>query len=243
MPPNQQIKAFKEIWEMAKGTLTKEEFVAAFKEVLKVVKDIKDTNSGEWKAIHQAMQKIPDKMMSEMMSEMSKTEKKMVKECMDKCEKMCSEMEKKHKAEMGKMDMEVRMIKADRESIIEDALAKVPVQTIKTPVELRDELESLIDGEKLSIQAIQDLPKLLDELTQRMNSARSGASLISKRIRFIDDETPSGTVNKSPETGSLKVYVNGQRMRVTEDYTLSDKTITFNTAPPIGSIILCDYRY
>lgn len=77
--------------------------------------------------------------------------------------------------------------------------------------------------------------------------------LISQRIRFIDDETPTGTVNgvntiftlvaKSPEAGSLKVFVNGQRMRVTDDYTLSGKTITFVTAPPTNSIILCDYRF
>jgi len=41
----------------------------------------------------------------------------------------------------------------------------------------------------------------------------------------------------------LKVYVNGQRMRETEDYTISATTITFLTPPPTGSIILCDYRH
>ncbi len=72
-------------------------------------------------------------------------------------------------------------------------------------------------------------------------------------IHIIDDETPNGTVNgvntdftisltPSPTT-SLKVYVNGQRMKLTEDYTLSSKTITFVTAPPTGSILTVDYRH
>lgn len=68
---------------------------------------------------------------------------------------------------------------------------------------------------------------------------------------FQDDETPSGTVNGSntvftltstPLSGSLKVYVGGVRLRVTEDYTLSGNTITFVSAPETGAIILCDYR-
>ena len=70
---------------------------------------------------------------------------------------------------------------------------------------------------------------------------------------FVDDETPTGTVNGSnkvftvastPKSGSLKVFANGQRVKGGgEDYTLSGVTITFVTAPPTNSIILVDYRY
>ena len=120
-----------------------------------------------------------------------------------------------------------------------------------TPIEVRDKLETLLEGEKLSIQAIQDLSKILEELKSRP-IATTGASLISKRIRFVDDETPSGTVNgsnttfttlRAPETGSLKVYRGGGRQRVAEDYTLAAKTITFTVAPVVGEVILVDYRY
>ncbi len=122
-----------------------------------------------------------------------------------------------------------------------------------TAQETRDKLESLLDGEKLSIQAIQDLPKVLDDLMVKLsaNGTNRGTSPIA---RFIDDETPSGTINgsntvftisKSPKSGSLKVYRGGARQRVTEDYTLSDsdKTITFTVAPEVGEILLCDFRY
>jgi len=66
------------------------------------------------------------------------------------------------------------------------------------------------------------------------------------------NETPSGSINGSNQTftlsatpspaSSLKLYVNGQLMASGgEDYTLSGNTITFNTAPPTGSVIRAWY--
>jgi len=121
--------------------------------------------------------------------------------------------------------------------------------------QVRDKLEELKDGEKLSIQAIQDLSKILEELrkVERGGKGGGGFSKIHMDRHFIDDETPTGTINgvttaftisKAPNpVGSLKVYLNGQRMRVTEDYTFSGRTITFTTAPPTSSILLVDFRY
>jgi len=74
----------------------------------------------------------------------------------------------------------------------------------------------------------------------------------SATTNFADDEVPTGTVNSinkiftilhTPVAGSLKVFVNGQRMKLVEDYTFSGTTITFITAPPTGSILITDYRY
>jgi hypothetical protein len=73
---------------------------------------------------------------------------------------------------------------------------------------------------------------------------------------FVDEVTPTGTVNGSnatfslasvPVTGSLKVYRNGIRMKGTSgtDYALSGSTITFVTAqiPQTGDVLLADYRH
>lgn len=95
-----------------------------------------------------------------------------------------------------------------------------------------------------------DLTKLMDNTAKKFGG---GGKTLHRGFgpQFSDDETPSGTVNgvndtfttaSTPINGSLKVYVNGSRMRVTEDYTLSGTTITFLTAPPSSSIILVDYR-
>jgi hypothetical protein len=79
-----------------------------------------------------------------------------------------------------------------------------------------------------------------------------GFSKIAMDGHIVDNETPTGTVNgvntdfvlaNTPNpANSLKIYVNGQRMQLTGDYTISVKTITFLTAPPTTSIILCDYK-
>lgn len=71
---------------------------------------------------------------------------------------------------------------------------------------------------------------------------------------FVENETPSGTVNGANTTftlaatpnpsDSLRFYVNGQLLEqgAGNDYTLSGATITTNTAPPTGSILIANYR-
>jgi hypothetical protein len=127
-----------------------------------------------------------------------------------------------------------------------------------TAEQVRDKLESLIKGKKLSIEAIEGLAKILEELSKN-NKVVSGSKPVGSGISakkslqflFIDDETPSGTINgvntdfiikRTPVLGSLKVYRGGARQRITEDYTLAHKTISFINAPQVGEIILCDYR-
>jgi len=126
-----------------------------------------------------------------------------------------------------------------------------------TPEQIIEKINSLPVKKEFQIDAkhIKNLPS-----SQVQYFGRGGGgvetsevvSIINSTLKFSDDETPTGDVNGAntdfvlaytPKTGSLKVYVNGSRMRITEDYTLASQTITFITPPPSGSIILCDYRY
>lgn len=84
------------------------------------------------------------------------------------------------------------------------------------------------------------------------NRWKNGEVSGTSTINFADSETPTGDVDgvntdfvlaHTPAAGSLKIYLNGMRMSLTEDYTLITATITFLTAPGSGSIITCDYRY
>lgn len=70
-------------------------------------------------------------------------------------------------------------------------------------------------------------------------------------VSNVRNEVPSGTVNGSntsftittaPVTGTLRVYINGVRQKVTDDYTLSGTTITFVTPPLTGDKLLVDYE-
>jgi hypothetical protein len=77
-----------------------------------------------------------------------------------------------------------------------------------------------------------------------------GATIIGL---FSDAETPSGTVdgvNKvftllhAPnQAASLEMYKNGLLQSAGVDYALTGSTITFVTAPPISSTLICWYRY
>lgn len=70
---------------------------------------------------------------------------------------------------------------------------------------------------------------------------------------FVTREVPSGTINGSttvftlantPISGTEEVFLNGilQNLGVSNDYTISGGTITFNTAPLTGDILLVNYR-
>lgn len=65
-------------------------------------------------------------------------------------------------------------------------------------------------------------------------------------------EIPSGTINganvtftlaNTPVAGTVAVYLNGARQKVTDDYTISGATITFVSAPLSGSNLLADYEH
>jgi hypothetical protein len=70
---------------------------------------------------------------------------------------------------------------------------------------------------------------------------------------FVDSETPSGSINGSnttftlantPIAGTVKLFLNGQRLNAGagNDYTISSATITMATAPVSGDVLIADYR-
>jgi phage-related tail fiber protein len=106
--------------------------------------------------------------------------------------------------------------------------------------------EGTVNGAKTFVLTTPD-PIVLG--TTALTFAQTGGSTST----IVEGEVPSGSINgvnaaftiaNSPVAGSVKVYLRGLRMRGGGvDYTLSDTTITFVTAPTTGSEILVDYRY
>jgi len=120
-----------------------------------------------------------------------------------------------------------------------------------SPTEIRDALEGLKVGEKLSMQAIDGLTQMFNEWTEHKKTL-GGGGIGAVNLEFIDDETPqpvqgSDTVyvlHYVPLPGSLKLYRGGARQRVGEDYSLSehDRKITWTIAVNPAEILLADYR-
>jgi hypothetical protein len=59
----------------------------------------------------------------------------------------------------------------------------------------------------------------------------------------IDDSNVTFTLAHTPATGTLALYLNGQRLKATDDYTLTGATITMVSAPLTGSNLIVDYEY
>lgn len=154
-------------------------------------------------------------------------------------------------------------------SNIDNFIPKIDLEPLKNDLNSLKEIVNEIDGEDI-VNKINSLPikpefqidakhiKNLPSQVQYVGRGNGGletyevVSIVNNTIKFADDETPTGDIDgvntdfvlaNTPKDGSVKVYVNGSRMRITEDYTISDKTISFLIPPPSGSIILTDYRY
>ena len=96
--------------------------------------------------------------------------------------------------------------------------------------------------------------------TEKMAGSKGGNSMgwttqqianYAATASFVDDETPSGDIDDvndtftlayTPLTGSVKVCLNGLRLKVTTDYTITGSMITFITPPTTGDTIIVDYR-
>lgn len=242
-----KLKKLQEILKQINEGLTRQDFELAFKKVLEIVLKMQKKNEETSEALKSIYNSLMGKIQNDYKKDSGDLKTWLGKEL------------KKYPSIMNSLKTEIdermAMIRdgkdADETLIVENVLLKIPKDTSK---EIRDKLEKLDGKERLKIEAIDELKEKLEELgkvkTQRFGGG--GFSKIAMDSHFVDDETPSGTVNgvntvfvlaNTPNpTASLKVFLNGQKMKLGEDYTFNGRTITFLTAPPTGSIILCDYR-
>jgi hypothetical protein len=99
--------------------------------------------------------------------------------------------------------------------------------------------------------ACSQMPALTGAVT---SSAGSCATSVSAGLNFADAEVPTGLINGSNTSyslahtpspaASLNCFENGASQRASgADLTLSTATITYGTAPPTGTTLVCYYRY
>ena len=224
--------------------------------VLKIISDTKDS-------LRQIDQENKDELSDKIVS---------VQQLASAIEEKCRQMIAKHEGKMTKeMDVLTEQlflqVKTLRDSIpsqsemssIESRLIVLEKPEPEAPYKARNELEAIDnESEKLKMEAIQNLPSELKKIWEELKKNSKGRASLggfnykSMDFHIIDDETPVGTINSSntiftiantpSPSSSLKVYLNGARQRITEDFSFSGTTITFTIAPPTGSVLLVDYR-
>jgi len=250
--PDEKLTKLKELLNIINSGLTREDFVKSFKSItdhiLRLEKKLIEKINLK---VDQSITQI-EKTGNDVQSEISK-----IKEGFTKT---INKALKDQEDGMNFIRDKARMIKngkdADEKKIVKRVLAQIPEPKEETSETLANKLEALKGDARLKIEAVLNLEERLKMLEERPigrgGVMGGGVGKLALEAKFVDDETPSGTVNGTNTDfvlahtplppSSLKVFVNGMRMRITEDYTLLSRTITFLTAPPTGSILLVDYR-
>ena len=242
--------------------LMRGEFLNEIKLILNFVKKLKEENSKAMSDFVALVKKTERKLSNDSSNNLAKIKADFKKEA--------NALRSRYNDLMANAELKIAELRdgrdgrdADDEMILERLKSEVPTvedfgkQLPQMATGIRDALELLTGKERLNVSAIDGLSDMLNEFKKKyaerpLGSGGGGFSKIAMEGKFVDDETPSGLVNgtnkvftiaKAPNpTGSLKVYKDGQRMIVTEDYTLSGNTITFTTAPLANTIITVDYR-
>ena len=90
-----------------------------------------------------------------------------------------------------------------------------------------------------------EVPKLQTDnrIFKRIRSRRSWTDSTqgSTLTGIVDGSNAEFTLRRIPTRGTEKIYFGCSRFTRTEDYTIVGRTITFNTAPPSGTVITIDY--
>jgi hypothetical protein len=264
MEPNLKQEKFKKILDELVArfneSMTRDEVLAIAKKLAEHVKQIEARTIKDVQAIHKTLSGVVIKMKEQTAGDVSSLKQEVKELVVNELKRISSE----HSSKMLEVDDKISMVKngedADEDVIVGKVLEKIEIPEIeeienslpRLGSQIRDSLELLQGDNRLDISAIKGIEELLNSVKgSKLGGGGGGFSKLAFERYVVDDETPTGLVNnintdfvlsRTPSGSSLKVYVNGQRLRVTEDYTVSGRTITFLTAPQTNSIILCDYR-
>ena len=233
-----KLNKLKEFVELLKESLTREEFIEAFKKVMEIIQKLKEENARELDRIISAFGLLKEKLNSDTSTTLGKAERTITAEL--------ESILRRFSAESKKIDDKLATIEngqdADEEKIVSDVLTQIKLPEYKEVI--LDNGEQILDkiAGLLRIEDIKDLQNELEEL-RKLRTGRFGGGGTPK-TRMIS-EIPSGTINSSNTTFTITttpmighaLFLNSvlQREGAAYEYTIVNKIITYNTAPPTNS--------
>lgn len=273
LSPIQQenLNRLKEVHSMITDNLTRKEFVATNKQFLALIKKIESdltakvdeklgTVDPEIESARQAVEEIKSNaqaLIKEIRDSNDTTLASLKKKALENIDALFTRMRlqdkfdsvlSEYQGKIEELDDKISSIPTAEE--IRNGII-IPEPKLYTAEEVRNLLAALVGDERLDWTAIKGLEEKFTALTDS-KSLGGLSSLVSTRTRFVDDENLVGTLNgvnsvftisKTPISGSVKIFRGGSRQRVGEDYTISNRTITFIIPPVVGEILLADFRW
>lgn len=237
-----------------------EELKIAIQALIDFVKKLKENTAAELQTIKVMLSSATAKMESDQNEEMTE----MKKQATNYCEKEMNKMYFEHESMITIMDKkmdDIKPLEPVDTSLIAKQASEIATSEVLKLIPPKDDFNAelskagdliadTISG-LLEVKDIKGLEELLEELrqlrTQRLGGG--GFSAIAMQQHFIPwTETsvaPNGVLTDfviayTPNpTNSLEVMVDNSPLFLTSDwtYTAATKTIVFNVAPPLGSII------
>ena len=264
MQDEAKAKKFEQIITLLSDSLTKTDFEKNFRILIDFVKKLKEMTAQELQSIKIMLSSATAKIESDQTSEMADMKKEMMMMCEDGLNKVMLEKEAMT-AEMDKKMSEMSEAMPD-ESVIAKQASDLAITAIKPLIPdkvvleekipklgayVRDSLEKLEGDDRLDKSAI----KGLDEEFKRLEAIRGrtlgggGFSLMAMTQYMIYGETPTDsgdhltfTLAHTPVSGTLTLYRSRARQNLTEDYSISGKTITLTVAfDSANESLICDY--
>lgn len=244
----------KQFLTLLNDSLTKEDFTNSFKVVLDLVKKAIQTLETKYQSAIQNIETKFDELSKKFIDNAIEDFNKLEKKVDDKLAKVKDGKDGADGKDGVNPDPNAVAVLASKLTV-EEVLSKIP--TIDAIIDnLLKQGDKIVSGLELRIDDIKDLKEKLEEIkkikTTRQIFGGGGFNLGALNIHILDPYTPTGAVNgvntdfvltHAPNpTTSLKVYLDGQKMQLTTDYTLSGITLTFLTAPLTGSIIEVEHR-
>lgn len=271
-----KLQKFKEMMVLLQDSLTREDFLKAFSDVIEFLKKVErnltsqiddktrlaEDKLDELNAIYEkTIRKIEDESTSSFSNikrwALEGVGKLFIKSKIDeKLKILDTKLDEINKFEFPSS---VGIVQEVTEKVTADLSSRIPlISDIKSElpewgIVIRDGLERLVGDERLKIEAIDDLREELDRLRKEIKS-KGSATFAGGGIRTtgvsVYSEIPTGTINgtntvfalsQTPTSGTLRLFLNGERMKLTDDYTFTGTTITFVNAPVEGSNLIADY--
>lgn len=242
--PKERLETVKKILEViGEENVTNKQFAFIFKKVVSTIRELRDGVESRFGAIEsmvagfkKELESIPPNLSDKIDSELTSLEKHMDDQFSVKkreMEKMCEDVENRLLLEVDALESRFPKLDGFYESFAE-IVKKIP--ETETPESIREKLESLEDGEKLPIEAIQDLREELDELKRRPRGGGGGGGVSGRELVKSYDLSPllDGVTKTFALPGNWTVLsVSGTSFPYTfrrlVDYTFTQHAITFTS--------------
>ena len=248
-----QIRGIKKLLNLLEpNALTTEEFVKAFKAVLKQIAELEkklvEANQIKTAELKTEFEKLKRGEDNEYTGLQAKTETRLEKAFKEQANALNFIRDKVRNLKHGIDGQDGKTpTKEELTALISEL---IPSLELDTPEELANKLETLKGKAKLKLSAIDELEERLKELEDRPLRVGGGGgfSKIAMDQHILnwtqfgagDDTTTEFTLSYKPNPiSSLEIMVGGAQLFETDDWTYASSTgvVTFLTAPPNGAKI------